>query len=457
MGRLIRLWFATTFQALGNPQYRLLWISSLFSMLAFMMQWTVQAVVAFDLAGTNSAVGLVQLGIGLSMLILGPFGGVIADRVSKKPMVMWGQLIIAASFFATGAMILAGALTLVWLVLLTAIMGLVFAFLSPALQAWVGEMVPQRMLPNAVALSQLAANGSRVVGPFVAGAMLGSAAIGAGGAYLFMGALFVLVLCTVSRLPSTRAKPDAERRAVTTELMAGIQYVARDPAIRALMLIFMAVVVLGFMWQIVLPAMLERHLGRSPTDIGMILTVNAVAALVVALPLAGIVGTRWAWPAMFACITLLGIGFLLLAVAPSFESALLATLALGPGLSGFMLVNNALTMSRTDPGYFGRVMSLTMLAWGFQGALSLPFGMLADAIGERQMLGIAGILLLIIAVVGGLLTLRLARRGDLAPMVANVDKFAKEESVGKMENAKKVDSSGSEVASVPPGSPSGGD
>ena len=413
MQGMIRRWITTTFQALGNSQYRLLWIASLFSMLAFMMQWTVQAVVAFDLAGTNSAVGLVQLGIGLSMLILGPFGGVIADRVSKKPMVFWGQLIIAASFFVTGGMILAGALTLAWLVLLTAAMGLVFAFLSPALQAWVGEIVPYKMLPNAVALSQLAANGSRVAGPLVAGMMLGAAAIGAGGAYLFMGALFIVVLSIVSRLPATRAKPAAERRTVSVELMEGVSYVASTPALRTLMVLLTAVVVLGFMWQIVLPALLERHLDRSPTDVGLMLTANAVAALAVALPLAGIVGTRWAWPAMFACIALLGVGFFLLAAAPSFTTALLATLALGPGLSGFMLVNNALIMSNTNPGYFGRVMSLTMLSWGFQGALSLPFGALADAIGEREMLAIIGVLLLVVAVVGGLHTLRLARRGEL--------------------------------------------
>ena len=411
---MIRTWLGTTFQALEYRPYRILWIGSLFSMLAFMMQWTVQAVVAFELAGTNSAVGMVQLGIGLSMLILGPFGGVVADRVSKKPLVFWGQLIVATTFFVTGAMILAGALTLTWLVLLTAVMGLVFAFLSPALQAWVGELVPHQMLPNAVALSQLASNFSRVAGPLVAGVMLGSAALGAGGAYLFMGALFIVVLYTVSRLPATRAKPQAERRPVLTELAAGVRYVARDPAIRLLMLLFMVVVVLGYMWQIVLPAMLERHLDRSTSDVGLMLTVNAIAGLAVALPLTGIVGTRWAWPALFVCITLLGVGFIVLASAPSFEIALLATVALGPGLSGFMLVSNSLMMSNTEPGYFGRVMSLTMMAWGFQGALSLPFGFFADTVGERQMLMTTGVLLLVIVIVGGVATFRLARRGGLS-------------------------------------------
>ena len=411
---MLRGWRHTTFQALENPQYRLLWLGSLFSMLAFMMQWTVQAVVAFDLAGTNSAVGLVQLGVGLSMLILGPFGGVVADRVSKKPLVFWGEFAVAVSMAATGVLILLGVLTILWLVLLTAVMGLVFAFLGPALQAWVGQMVPPHLLPNAVALTQLSMNMSRVGAPLLAAIMLSSATIGAGGAYLFMGALFIVVLATISRLPATRAKPKAQRRSVTTELVEGLRYVRGDSALRALMLLFVAVVVLGFMWQVVLPAFLERHLDRAPTDIGLILTVNAIAALAVSLPLAGIVGTKWAWPAMLGAAAVLGAGFLLLAVAPSFELALLTMLVLGPGLSGFMLVNNSLIMALTDPAYFGRVMSLTMLAWGVQGALALPFGALADSVGEREMLAIVGIALLAITVMGTTVILGLARRGGLA-------------------------------------------
>ena len=116
---------------------------------------------------------------------------------------------------------------------------------------------------------------------------------------------------------------------------------------------------------------------------------------------------------MLGAAALLGVGFLLLAIVPSFELALLTMLALGPGLSGFMLVNNSLIMAHTDPAYFGRVMSLTMLAWGVQGALALPFGVLADGVGEREMLAIVGVVLLAVTVVAAMAMLRLARRGGL--------------------------------------------
>ena len=243
--------------------------------------------------------------------------------------------------------------------------------------------------------------------------MIGSAAIGSGGTYIFMASLFGIVLLTVYILPPTKAKPASERRAVTTELRAGVSYVARHRALRVLMLLFLAIVVIGFAFQIVLPALLERHLDREATDIGLILTVNAVAALVVSVGLAGMVGTKWAWPLMLGCGVLLGLGFLLLSVAPSFEFALLAMVVMGPGISGFMLINNSLIMANTSPAYFGRVMSLTMLAFGVQGVLSLPTGILADAIGERQILVVAGIAVLVVVALGTAAYVALGRSGAL--------------------------------------------
>ena len=410
---MIRRWYQTTFVSLQDPNYRILWTGSMFSMLAFMMSFTVQAVVAFELEGTNSAVGLVALGFGASMVILGPMGGVIADRVSKRPLVFVGQMIVAAALFATGLLLVLGGMTIIWLTLLTAVMGLAFTFLGPARQAWVGEMVPPRNLANAVALGQLSMNISRVAAPLLAGLMIGSAAIGSGGTYIFMASLYGIVLLTVYILPPTKAKPAHERRAVTTELRAGVRYVARHSALRVLMLPFLAIVVIGFAFQIVLPALLERHLDREATDIGLILTVNAVAALVVSVGLAGMVGTKWAWPLMLGCGVLLGLGFLLLSAAPSFEFALLAMVVMGPGLSGFMLINNSLIMANTSPAYFGRVMSLTMLAFGVQGVLSLPTGILADAIGERQILVVAGIAVLIVVALGSAAYAALGRSGAL--------------------------------------------
>jgi len=412
---MLTTWFRTTFEALWVPEYRILWAGSLFATLGFMMSFTVQAVVAFEIGGSNSAVGMVQLGLGASMLILGPMGGVIADRVSKRPLVFWGQVMVGVSLAATGVLLITGELTILWLTLMTALMGIAFSFMGPARQAWVGELVPRRLLPNAVALSQLSMSISRVGAPLMAGVMLGTAFIGAGGTYLFMASLYIIVVATLFLLPPTKAKPKAERRAVRTELMAGFRYVGANPVLRLLMLLFMALVVVGFTFQVVLPAFLERHLDRAPTDIGLILTVSAVSSLVASVLVAGMVASKWAWVLMLGGGVLAGVGFLLLSIAPNFGLAVLTMVVMGPGLAVFMLINNALIMANTSPAYFGRVMSLTMLAFGVQGVLALPAGILADSLGERQTLALGGFLVLGVVALGAMGYLSLMRQGLLRP------------------------------------------
>ncbi len=76
-------WFTRTFDALSVPEFRILWFGTMFAFLGFMMSFTAQSVVAFDLAGSNEAVGIVAAGSGASMVLVGPFGGVLADRLAE--------------------------------------------------------------------------------------------------------------------------------------------------------------------------------------------------------------------------------------------------------------------------------------------------------------------------------------------------------------------------------------
>ena len=405
----LRRWTATTFAALSQRDFRILWIGSLFATLAFMMMFVAQSVVAFELAGTNSAVGVVSLGVGISMLLVGPFGGVTADRISKRRLIILGQGAAAALFVLVGVLIITDTLSLLVLVLITTVMGLGFAFMGPARHAYVADIVTPARLSNAIALSQLGHGGGQILAPLLAGILLSTAAIGAGGAYLLMGALLFIGVATIGFLPSRAGAPLHRRGSVLGELGAGFQHVRSRPTLRLVLGMSVAVVVLGGTFRIVLPALLERHLDRAPTDIGLLFSVNAIAAFVVSLGLVGLAGTRWAWPALFVLTTLLALGYFVLAAAPTFGVALLAMVLLGPGFASFMLVAQTMIMANTAPAFYGRVMSLTMLAFGFQSILALPFGALADLIGEREMLALLGVATLAVVGIGLLGYLHLSR------------------------------------------------
>ncbi|MGH2610268.1 MAG: MFS transporter, partial [Tepidiformaceae bacterium] len=191
-------WANNTFLALRNRHYRVLWIGTTISFLAFMMSSIVQAVVAFDLTGKNGAVGFVALGMGVATIVVAPFGGVIADRVSKRKMLLIGQTVIGLNFAAVGVLVVTDQINILFLAASTFVLGTVFSFIAPARQAWIGELVNTEELPNAIALQQLGMTATRIGGPFIAAGLIALPFSGTGGTYLFMGGLFAVVVATLA-------------------------------------------------------------------------------------------------------------------------------------------------------------------------------------------------------------------------------------------------------------------
>ncbi len=400
-----------TFQALQEGPFRRLWGGSLLATTAFMMSFMLVPSVAFDISGSNAAAGFAQLGSGIAMVIVSPVGGVIADRVRKKPLVLGGQLVPAVVILVTGILILTDNITVPVLTGATLVMGLGFAFMGPARQAWVAELVDRPVIPNAVALQQLAMNISQVLAPLCVALLVGTV-FDVGGAYLFMASLFVVVLPLTLSLPNTTpvAKP---RRPLAADLAEGVLYVWSNRRLRTLWLGFIGIVVCGFAFQTLLPGLLAEELGREPTDVGLIFTTLAVAGLIVNIPLAGAVRTPLAWPALLASGAIMAVGFFLIAGAPSYALVVAAGIPQGIGRSGFMLLDNALLMASAEPAYHGRVMSLSMIGFGSQALLAPVWGAIADAIGVRPTLVIVGIAAS--AVVAAVALSWLRTRGDVVP------------------------------------------
>ncbi|MYF82213.1 MAG: MFS transporter, partial [Chloroflexi bacterium] len=156
-----------SFEALGEREFRLLWSGSLLATTAFMTTFILVPIVAYEITGSYAASGLAQAGM-VSQLIFGPFGGVLADRYKKKPLVLGSQIIPCMIIVATGALIVADAITIPMLFASTFLMGATFSLMGPARQSWVVELVPPRLLPNAVALQNMSINVAAVLGPLAA-------------------------------------------------------------------------------------------------------------------------------------------------------------------------------------------------------------------------------------------------------------------------------------------------
>ena len=394
---MIRNWARTTFKSLENRNFRVLWIGTTLSFLAFMMSSIVQSVVAFDLTGRNGAVGAVALGMGVATIVISPFGGVIADRVSKKRLLLIGQVAIGLNFAAVGVLILTDQVAIPWLIASTFVLGAVFAFIAPARQAWIGELLPGEALPNGIALQQIAMTATRIVGPFLAGGLIALSFVGTGGTYLFMGGLFAIVVATLGQLPPTQSRAKGTGPSVLGDFKLGVSHLTERPPLLLLVLSFIGIIITGFSYFVVLPGYLENELGRQSRDISLMFGVSAVSGLVVTLGLASMAGSRRAWHVMIGGGVMMGVSLLFTAVSQNFGQALLTMLFIGAGSSAFQLINNSLVMQNSAPAFYGRVMSVTMLAWGLNSLVGFPLGLLADRIGERETLFIMGVLVLMVS------------------------------------------------------------
>ena len=386
----LRRWADETFGALAIAPFRTLWIGTFTSFLAFFMSTVVNSVVAFQLTGSNRAVGTVIFGQGIAMFLIGPFGGALADRWPKRRVVAVGQSVAGASFATLAVLYAAGWLAIAHLAIGAFALGTCFAFIGPARQALVGELVPPEQRGNATALALVANNASRIGGPAVAGVLLAWDAAGPGSAYCAMAALYGLAAATLHWLPPSLGRADRGSH-VLADVVDGLRYVRQRRVLKLLLLQFVGVFMVGFPYVALMPGLVENQLGRGAEGISLLAGSAAAGGLLTSLLVARIADSPRARAVNTGLGFLFAVSLLALALAPSFALAAVASFGIGAASGGYQTLATAVMLVTTEPIYIGRVMSLTMMAFAGFGVMGLPIGWLADAIGERGTLAAMGI------------------------------------------------------------------
>jgi len=395
-------WLNSTFAALGYRHFRMLWAGTTLTFVAFFMSTIVQGVVAFKLTGQNSAVGIVVFAQGIAQLLLGPVGGALADRVSKRKMIFANQALITFTFLSLAILVATNHISVFFLAVGSFLTGMAFSFLGPSRQAFALELIDPPRRGNAMALNQVSMNASRIVGPLFAGIFLAIGFIGAAGAYTAMGAFYLLAIGTTALLPESR--PIARTGvSILGDIAIGVRYVAGYPRLRTLVLTFGLSIMVGFPYVTVLPGLVENEFGRSARDVTVLYGLNAVGGLAASLAVAGIADS----PRATLVYLVMGVGFgvtiVLASLSPTFLLLSGAMLLMGVAAGVFQTLNGAVIAHLAEPAYFGRVMSLTFLAFAGFGIAALPIGFLADAFGERAVLAVMGTgVVAVVVFVGGL-------------------------------------------------------
>ena len=383
-----------TFAALRVPLFRRLWLGAVFSFLSLQMLFMVRGFLAFELTGTNSSLGLMFLGFGITMVLATPFGGVAADRLGKRLVMIAGQTVTALTSGAIAFAIIFDVIAFWMLVVGAVAQGLSFALVGPARVAFTAQLVSRAHLGNGMVLMQMALNGSRIVGPSVAGVLIGVTLIGTEGVYLISAGLMVVSLLLTVMLPAGAPVEDTARRPLE-DIADGLSYVRRERRLMVLMLSAMAAITVGFSYIVFIPSLVgdvydilgEESRARS---IGGLSTAQALGAVAATVFVAGRADGPRVWLEQARWGLGFGASLILLGSAPVYWAGLAIIVIAGAASSGYQALNNALVMTMADHRYHGRVQSLMLLGFGASGIAAAPLGVLADQIGLRPTLAIMG-------------------------------------------------------------------
>ncbi len=390
------------FSSLAIRDYRILWWAGLFSFMSVQMQFLLRGILAWDLTLRERSVGTVYFFFGASMLITTLMGGVAADRLPKRIVLLVSQSCITLAAVGMGIAVVTGREEF-WMLLLASVMqGGSFGFLGPARVAFSAELVGRDQIGNAIALTMLSMNGTRVFAPALAGALAGVAFIGIGGAYLVAAACSVFSLFAMFLLPAGKPSANTVAKNPLAEIADGVRYVAGVPNLRRLILTSFIIIMFGFNYVSFIPVYVKDIFGETDAWVGYFSSIGALGAVAAAYPLA----SRSDSPRAKQIMILAGIAFGGIVVALAYSPWLLLSLAtmigIGAANTAFQSLSATLAITESDPSYQGRVQSIMQLSFAGFGLAALPLGQLAEIIGLRNSMGIMGGVVVAAAILYGI-------------------------------------------------------
>ncbi len=376
-GRLIAL--RRGFEALGVRNYRLYWGGQVVSLIGTWMQQVSLPWLVLALGGTPIQLGLVSvLQFGPAML-LAPFGGVFADRIDKRRVLIVSQTAAAGQAFVLFILTATGVVEIPMVFVMALWLGLVNAVDMPARQAFAADLVPRRLLANAIALNSMAFNSARVVGPALAGVIIAAGTAATGSAtsgvavnlgintLTYSGVLVALLLMNPGRI--RRIERPEQHPPVLHSLAEGFRYAVRTPLVLWCLVLLGGIAAFGFNFQILLPLFAREVLDLGAEGYGALYAAMGVGSFSGSLTLA-YMRHRRAIPIMLGGGTVFSI--LLVAIASSRELLIAAALILAAGFASMLMINtiNATVQANVTDQLRGRVMSFYVTVF----AGSAPIG-----------------------------------------------------------------------------------
>jgi MFS family permease len=410
---LVRVLRTRTFRSLRRHRnFRIFFVGQVVSLAGSWMQNIALAWLVLELSGSPLAVGALAFARFLPFTVFGLVAGVVADRIDTRRLVMATQAAQLLVSIALAIVTLSGTATLPVVYVLAGLGGLSLAFDAPGRQSLTYQMVGPRSLPNAVALNAGLFNGSRVIGPAIAGVVI--AAFGTGVCFVVNAFSFFAVLAALASLRPEELH-EVERdpgTRVVEGLRRAFSYVRHDPQLLSLLSVVTVISTVGFNFHVLVPLLASETLSVGPEGFGLLSAAFGLGAMAGALATATFRGASWRLFATGAA----GFGVLALVLAPV-ENAVVAgvlLLAVGVAFTLFTANANALIQLGAPDVLRGRLIGLFLFSFvGLAPVGGLFTSWLADVGGTELALSVAGVTSLATIAIASVLRTRATR--ELAP------------------------------------------
>lgn len=394
-----------TFASLRHVNYRLWFAGALVSNVGTWMQrvaqdWLVLTVLTAD---SGLAVGVVTALQFLPFLILGPWAGLLADRMNQRLLLIATQSGAAALGFGLGALVLLGQAQL-WHVYAFAFgLGLVGALDVPVRQTFVASLVPADGLTNAVALNSASFNAARLIGPGVAG--LTVAWVGIGWVFIINGFTFIATIVALLLMRSSLLVPLERAQRGPGQIKEGLRYVRGRPDVMVVMLVVSVVAAFGLNFQLTSALMVRIEFGRGPEDYGLVGSVLAIGSLAGALMAAR--RSRVRLRLILGSALAFGLSSALMSQMPTYELYLVSSIAVGFFALTMLTSANAAIQTSTAAHMRGRVMALySMILMGSTPIGAPLVGWIGEHVSPRWAIAVGGIAAISVAVAATLWCIR---------------------------------------------------
>ncbi|MEK7353278.1 MAG: MFS transporter [Chloroflexota bacterium] len=396
-----------TFNSFKNPVYRLYYGGMLGQMASMNMQMVAGSMLLWRLTNSAAILGAMSFAGAIPMLTLSLFGGVIADRVEKKYVLLFGQLAFAVISLGIALTLTLGYLSpdrpgSWWILVVSSILqGAVMGLAMPSRQAIINDIVDEEELMNAISLNFMGMNALQLLAPALAGFLVDAFDFKA--VYYTMTGLYLIAVAFFAFMPLLGVKATGRSNFIVN-IKEGFKYVGREKTIRLLLILSFIAVVLSMPYGMLLPIFADDILEFSSGvpvgagGLGWMMSISGAGAVASSITLASLPNKKRGLMLLIGGI-ILGLALTGFAFSTLWPLSLVMIVFVGIGGTVRMSLTNTLIQYYVEDDYRGRVMSLFMMQFGLSSFGTFVAGLIAEAVGVQWAVGSFAILLIVLSIV----------------------------------------------------------